>query len=430
MKLPDHRAGASKSIFARASNWREGPQLFLEEWVENTKKMGKKPYALTITTFSSLGMVGLFHTILGTALPAMRLSFDMGMTEAGLLGSTVWLGYTVGILIGGSLSDIFRRHRVVMLACWMMGLSSLLFGIWRLFPFNCFIMGILGAGTGMMVISSSALLMKLYPKKTGMMMGIHHSFYAMGAISGPLAMGYLLRQGWDWRLIYQGSGVLMLAIAGFYASLKTEEDETSSLLSKNSFFSLLTKRNLIWLILIAFFGIGTQNGISYWLVSFLKEARSLPIFLAGLGLSLFSVGMASGRLLSGWMANRFGSAKILLLLLAFLNITFLLFHIERKEWVLTICFLAGVGCSGLFPILLTLGGIFFPQQPGTTMGILGTAAGVGSTLMPYLISAASKWTSLGVGFFTNQVTAILALCLISISFKRLQPSEETHVRSS
>jgi len=64
------------------------------------------------------------------------------------------------------------------------------------------------------------------------------------------------------------------------------------------------------------------------------------------------------------------------------------------------------------------------------MGILGTAAGVGSTLMPYLISAASKWTSLGVGFFTNQFTAILALCLISISFKRLQPSEETHDRSS
>jgi fucose permease len=392
--------------------------------------MGKKPYVLTMTTFSSLGMVGFFHTILGTALPAMRLSFDMGMMEAGLLGSTVWLGYTVGILIGGSLSDIFKRHRVVMLACLMMGLSSLFFGIWRLFPYNCFVMGILGAGTGMMVISSSALLIKLYPKKAGMMMGIHHSFYAMGAISGPLAMGYFLRQGWDWRLIYQGSGVLMLALAGFFASVRMDQEETSTHLSKNSFFSLLTNKKLIWLILIAFFGIGTQNGISYWLVSFLKEARSFPIFFASLGLSLFSLGMASGRLLFGWMANRFGSTKILLLLLAFLNITFLLFHIEMKEWLLTICFLVGVGCSGLFPILLTLGGIFFPHQPGTTMGILGTAAGVGSTLMPYLISASSKWTSLGVGFFTNQFTAILALCLISFSFKRLLLSEETHVRSS
>jgi len=51
--------------------------------------------ALAITTFSSLAMVGVFQTILGTALPAMRLSFELDTAQAGLFGSVAWLGFAL-----------------------------------------------------------------------------------------------------------------------------------------------------------------------------------------------------------------------------------------------------------------------------------------------------------------------------------------------
>jgi fucose permease len=379
----------------------------------------EKTVHLTIAAFTSLGMVGIFHTILGTALPAIRASFEMDVAKAGLLGSASWLGFTSAVFAGGALSDIFERQRILLLACLAMGLSAALLGRWRPFPLNCFLLGTLGAGTGVIVSSSSALLMRLYPGKEGRIMNLHHFFYATGAVAGPLAMGYLLNQGWHWQSIYLVGGVLMLALAGSFGFIKKGEEGDRTSLKGGSLFQLLKEKNLILLILITLLGVGTQNGIYFWLVSFLREVRSFPIFLAGVGLSLFSSGMAAGRLLSGWLVGHLGDTRVIMILLIILNIALVLFlYTDTNPWILVICLIAGIACSGLFPGLLALGGKNFPQWSGTAVGILGTAAGLGSSLMPWVMSAASQATSLKAGFLVTSMAALAAFGLIVLSYRR------------
>ncbi len=383
------------------------------------KSKTEKTVPLTIAAFSSLGMVGIFHTILGTALPAIRASFEMDVAQAGLLGSASWLGFTSAVFAGGALSDVFERQRLLILACFAMGLSAILLGRWRPFPLNCLLLGTLGAGTGMIVSSSSALLMRLYPDGEGRIMHLHHFFYAMGAIAGPLIMGYVSDRGWRWQWVYGAGGIFMLALAGSFASMKRRDVEDRTSLKRGSLFQLLREKTLILLLLITLLGVGTQNGIYFWLVSFLIEVRSLPIFLAGFGLSLFSGGMAAGRLLSGCLVGRLGDAKVMMILLILLNIAlFLLLHIDMNPWVLVICLMAGIACSGLFPGLLALGGKNFPQWSGTTVGILGTAAGLGSTLMPWVMSTTSQATSLKAGFLATLMAALVALGLVIVSYRR------------
>lgn len=199
--------------------------------------------SLTIAAFSSLGMVGIFHTILGTALPAIRTSFEVDVAKAGLLGSASWLGFTSSVFAGGALSDIFERQRLLLLACLAMGLSAILLGRWRPLSLNCLFLGILGAGTGMIVSSSSALLMKLYPGKEARIMNLHHFFYAIGAIAGPLAMGYALNQRWRWQSVYVASGVAMLMLAGSFALVKSGEREDRMSLKTGALFKLLKEKN-------------------------------------------------------------------------------------------------------------------------------------------------------------------------------------------
>jgi fucose permease len=379
----------------------------------------EKTVPLTIAAFCSLGMVGIFHTILGTALPAIRASFEVDVAKAGFLGSASWLGFTSAVFAGGALSDIFERHRLLLLACLAMGLTAIFFGRWRPFPLNCLLLGTLGAGTGMVVSSSSALLIRIYPGKEGRIMNLHHFFYAIGAIAGPLAMGHALTQGWHWQSVYLTSGVLMLALAGSFAFIRRREEENRISPKRGSVLQLLSEKKLILLILIAFLGVGTQNGIYFWLVSFLREVRSFSIFLAGLGLSLFSGGMAAGRLLSGWLAGHLGDTRVIMILLIILNIALVLFlYIDTNPWILMICLIGGIACSGLFPGLLALGGKNFPQWPGTTVGILGTAAGLGSSLMPWVMSTASQATSLKAGFLVTSMAALVAFGLLIISYKR------------
>ncbi len=385
----------------------------------------KKLAVLTIAAFSSLGMVGIFHTIIGTALSAIRISFQIDTVQAGLLGSVSWLGFTTAVLAGGVLSDIFERHRVLMVACLLIGLNATLFGLWRNFEANCLFLGAIGAGTGVIVSSSSALIIDLYPQKEGMIMNVHHFFYAMGAIVGPLVMGYTLNREWMWQWIYRIGGIATLILAGLFAFLKIDHEKNRSTLQYKNFFLLLKERKLIVLVLITMLGIGTQNGIFYWLVSFLENVQVFPILLAGLGLSLFSIGMATGRLLSGWVTGKLGNTKILLILLITLNVALLLFNnIINKEISLAICFMMGIACSGIFPGLLALGGINFPQFSGTTMGIIATATGVGSALMPWAMSVVSGSTSLRAGFLLCNLTALAAFCLFILHFKQLLNSEQ------
>jgi MFS family permease len=387
------------------------------------RSKGQEQIILMIVSSSSLAMVGLFHTILGTALPAMRLSFKIDLTQAGLIGSAAWFGFTTAVFVGGVLSDILKRQQILMLACFLIGISALLFGIWQTFPVNGFIIAILGVGTGAIVSSSSALVMTLHPKRGGWIMNLHHFFYALGAITGPLVMGFILKQGWPWQWVYRASGIIMLGLSGSFLSLKWTSPQSESILDYRSFSHLLKEKGLILLILISLFGIGTQNGISFWLVSFLKEVRLFPIFYAGLGFSLFSIGMAVGRLLSGWLVIHFGHTRVLLMLFIILNFTLLtLLSIHSSSGILAACFMAGMACSGLFPGLLALGGTHFPRWSGTTMGILGTAAGIGSTLTPWLISILSKATSLRTGFFILLLTSLLGLGTLIGAQKRFHDS--------
>jgi fucose permease len=386
--------------------------------------MEKDSFRLTIMAFLSLAMVGIFHTILGTALPAMEVSFEMSTTRAGLLGSAAWLGFTTAVFAGGALSDIFTRHRVLMLACLMIGSCAILLGLWRTFWFNCLLVGVVGAGTGIIVSSSSALILALYPRREGMIMNVHHFFYAIGAIVGPLAMGYILKRGWPWQWVYRTGGMAMLSLAVWFASFRGRGTRGSAL-NYGSFFRLVREKNLILLILVAIFGLGTQNGLFFWLVSFLTEVRLFPIFYAGLGLSLFAFGMAAGRLLSGWVTAKFGNTRVLLMLLVLLNLVLFLFlAVASRGWTLAFCFMGGIACSGLFPGLLALGGINYPHLSGTTVGILGTAAGVGSTLMPWIMSAVSQPTSLKAGFGVSGLAAFSAFALMVAAFNRFQESEK------
>ena len=388
------------------------------------ERMNPARNVLVAAAFSSLAMVGVFHTLLGAALPAIRSSFGIDVVRSGILGSAAWFGFTMVVLAGGALSDCIGRRRILILACSIMGICSVLLAMIRAYWINGILFALIGGGTGMIVSTSSALVMELFPRKEGMMMNVHHFFYALGAIAGPLAMGAVLAKGGQWESIYRMAGILMLVLGGAFLFMKVSGEERPLCQDRASPWGILRKRNLLILVLITLFGMGAQNGISYWLVSFLKEIRGFPILLSGLGLSLFSIGMAAGRLVSGWLAAHHGNTKVLLTLFITLHLgLFLLLHVVVEVGILFVCFLLGMGCSGLFPGLLALGGLNFSRWAGTTMGLLGTAAGVGSTVMPWLMSVASKRTSLRTGFYTAQLVGFVAFGLLLFSLKSLSRSE-------
>jgi fucose permease len=378
--------------------------------------MSRKTLLVTLGAFASIIVVGVFHTIMGTALEEMRSFFAIGIVQAGTFGTAYWLGFTVAVFTAGVLSDYYPRIFVLVGACIITALCGLTLGLGHLFWLNLMDVFFLGAGTGAIVSSSSALLVELHTGKEGKTMSLHHFFYAIGAIGGPLVMGYVLSIRWRWQLIYRVAGVLCVSIAVLLVVFSECRFRVKTSQARVKRCGIIGKTTMVVLVGLTLLGIGTQNGVIYWVVPFLSNTREIPIFQASLGLALISVGMGAGRLALVWLTSRVSYTRILIGLFVCVNVSLCLLLLLSNEVLnLLFCFLSGCGFSGLFPILLALGGTLFPRRSGTAIGIISTSAGVGSAIMPWIISRIAEGRSLGLGMGISILTAFLGLCLVCVA---------------
>jgi FHS family glucose/mannose:H+ symporter-like MFS transporter len=378
--------------------------------------MSRKSLLITLSAFASITVVGVFHTIMGTALEEMRSFFGIGLVQAGIFGTAYWLGFTVAVFTAGVLSDYHPRILVLAGACILTALCGLTLGLGSLFWLNLIVVFFLGAGNGATVSSSSALLIELHTGKEGKTMSLHHFFYAIGAIGGPMIMGYFLSIGWEWQLIYRVAGAVCLSVAVLLLLFSAAGAGAREPRVPGHKGRIIGQMTMLVLAGLTILGIGTQNGVIYWVVPFLLNARAVPIFQASLGLALISVGMGAGRLALIWLSSRVSYTRILIGLFACVNVSLILLLLLSNEVLnLVFCFLAGCGFSGLFPILLALGGTMFPSRSGTAVGIISTSAGLGSAMMPWVVSQIAEGRSLGLGMGISVLTAFLGLCLVLVA---------------
>ena len=150
--------------------------------------VSKRSFLAAIVAFVSLSTVGVFHTIIGTALPQIVVHFNINTIKSGLMGSLSWVGFTLAVLLCGFLSDYLKSSLVLMVSCGLAGVASLLFGLTTHFLINCILIGILGGAGGAIVISTSALIVSIFSKRRSFFLNYLHFFYTLGAVIGPLVM--------------------------------------------------------------------------------------------------------------------------------------------------------------------------------------------------------------------------------------------------
>jgi MFS transporter, FHS family, glucose/mannose:H+ symporter len=370
--------------------------------------------------FVSMSFLGMSRTFLGTAFPAIRSSLDLTLLQAGTLTALLQFGFTTAVFIGGPISDIIKKSSILMLGCLLMGASLILFGFSDWLWLGLVGITFIGIGGGMIESSSNPLLIQLFPGRESMVMNLHHFFFAMGSLGGPLIMGVALSKSIPWQWVYMGFGFFVLAIFLFIFFQRTSAPPKRGGFDMRPIGRLMTDKTFLSLFFVTFFNSGTQNGICFWMVTFLKETKGLPIALASASLSLFFVCVAVGRLFSSNLITRFHETHYLLVLFSFLFVSLLLSILVPGKWAIPFFALCGLAHSGIYPSLLAMTGKIYQEAPGAAMGILTTGGGLGSIFLPWLMSFVSQLTSLKVGFLTFEIFVIFSLVLLGIQVSDLK----------
>ncbi len=382
--------------------------------------MAERRWMIVSGAFLSMSFLGMSRTFLGTALPAIRSSLDINILQAGTLTALLQLGFSIAVLVGGPVSDIFKKQFILMLGCLLIGLNLILFGLSEWFWINLFGITLIGIGGGLIESSSNPLLIQLFPRRESMVMNLHHFFFALGSLAGPLIMGAVLVRAIPWQWAYIGFGLLALSICLFLSLQKTSASQKKSGFETKQIKRLLGEHTFLILFLVTFFNSGVQNGITFWMVTFLRDIKGLPISPASYSLFLFFLCLALGRLFSSLLITRFRETTYLLCLFSILLFGLFFAVLSPGKWSIPFFALCGLGHSGVFPSLLGMTGKIYSEQPGTAMGILATGGGLGSVVVPWLMSFVSQITTLTSGFLSFGIFIALCILLMGAQAKHLK----------
>ncbi len=352
---------------------------------------------LLIIIFISFIGVGLPDSVLGTAWPAMYREFELPISLAGYITSTVSAGTIVSSLMSSKLINKFGTGLVTALSTLLTAIALLGFAFTQN-PIFFFILAVpLGIGAGAIDTALNAFVALHYSASK---MSFLHCFYGLGVAVSPLIMSLALGDEGNWRRGYLIVAIIQFTIAliGFLALPlwhKIQKKDAEEQTAQKRVLSLkeLIKTPGVMLSCFAFFySCALELTAGSWSSSFFVNTKGISTSKAASITMFFYIGLAGGRFLSGLLANKFGRRRILRISLIILPISILIFLLPLPTAVTAIAlFFIGLGIGPVYPNLVHLTPKNFGDDIAeSVMGIQQAMTYVGIMLMPWLFGVLAE----------------------------------------
>ncbi len=373
------------------------------------------------------GFLALF-SIVGFALYGLPFFYDffvkdLGWTRQQVTSGNAYSKLIVGPLFGflaGMLIDRVGPRRVMIVGILIAGGALVgLGGVTTLAAFYTFYflnaLGYVAGGP----LPNQVLLSRSFDAGRGKAMGIAYLGIGVGGAMVPL-LAHALTQSFGWRGALRALGVLMVLVALPAALFVRERLPTGggAGVQESASIAGVFRQPAFYLLAVgSFCSIGAVGGTIQNLKLYLSLDRGFDQGSAARVLSVILVGSIVGRLLMGWLADRWPKKRVMLLVYAIVaaTIPLLVFGPSRPAIFLG-AFLFGIGLGGDYMIIpLMAAELFGLRILGRVMGIVLTADGVGEAVVPMLVAGIRDRTGSYAGGFTLLV-ALAALGALAVAF--------------
>jgi sugar phosphate permease len=395
----------------------------------------KRHQALAVAT----AFFALF-SIVGFAFYGLPFFYDffvreLGWTRAQVTSGNAFAKLVVGPLFGffaGVVVDRFGPRRLMLLGILLAGLAPIgLGGTTTLAAFYAFyLMNALGYVTGG-PLPNQVMLSRWFDSGRGKAMGVAYLGIGVGGALVPL-LAHALTEALGWRTALQVIGVLMIAIAfplaffvrepeadggkGEASEQRSAAPETGAAVS-DSILGVLKQPAFYLLALGSMASIGAVGGTSQNLKLFFAMDRGMAQGAVAQLISLVLVGSIAGRLLMGWLADRWARKRVMLLIyLIVASAIPLLWLAPSPATLRAAAVLFGIGLGGDYMIIpLMAADLFGLKRMGRVMGIVLTADGVAEAVVPMAVAALrDRSGSYGPGFAL--LVALAAVGAVAVAF--------------
>lgn len=344
---------------------------------------------------------GVTLTIIGATLPKIIREFQWSYTATGVVLSAGSIGYFVSTFVSGILLQRLRPKLIVAtgLAIQAVGLS--LFAARPVVLLNLMLNFLIGLGQGGTEVVVNFSVVHMERSGQSRLMNLMHAAFAVGAIIGPFAVGRIMDAGLSWQMIYRLMALVTILMAGTlsllpFSRLKRESSKSGD---EPRLIELLKHPLLILSFLILFLYVGTELGVSAWVAEYYVKILDVSASAGAYMISIFWIGLLAGRLgLSGYRGRR--QAEVMFILASTCTVALLFAVLMRGPWLAGFgFFLAGLGFSAIYPLVIALVGKHFKRGQGAAIGFAATGGGIGAFAFPFFMAAIADRFGMRRGFF-------------------------------
>lgn len=368
--------------------------------------------------------------------------FDIGSfygwtgAQKGNLFSAGGIGFILGALVSGYLSESFGKKQIILVGLILSGMGNFLFGYLPHFNFSYLyyfflvFSFLIGMGNGTLEGLTNALIIHLHPEKKSLYLNLAHAFFAVGAVIGPLISGYLMDVfNWQWIFYFNGTVSLFLLLSFLFQRCPSFKDEQKIKLGVVT--KLLRNKAFLLLNLCMLLYVGAEVGLVSWVVEYLRTNINFRLsqLQSGTLLSYFWMGMLVGRFGYGWWVEKTSPCLALVISSLGGSVCILLFLITKNLTLATFfIILYGAFLSGMFATIVSLAGHRFPRYIGVVTGVMGGSTGISAAIFPNIIGRISDVRSLSVGIGTCALYLMGVLSIALIMSKMKNSQQAAHLR--
>ena len=311
--------------------------------------------ALLIIIYIAFIGLGIPDSLFGTAWPAIYSEFELPISFGSFVTIIISCGTVLSSVISSKIISRLGTNKVSAYSTLLTALALLSFSFAPNLWVMCFWAIILGVGAGAIDVALNNYVAIHY---SATHMSFLHCFYGVGVSVSPYILSLVIAGNFGWRGGYRIAFAIQLIITlllflslPLWRKAHGGENESEENTHKDlSFGSVLKIPGVKMMCSLFIASCAIECTCGGWGSTFLVEYKHLPAEKAAQIIMIYYIGMTLGRFLSGVLAAKLHSWKIIKLGQIVLGLALLLLILPGGVYLCALgMFLIGLGNGPLFP---------------------------------------------------------------------------------
>lgn len=367
---------------------------------------------LIIFMFLLMVLDAVAENLKGVFLPLFKNDFRINDSIMGIWLFVGSLGYIIFTYLGGLFSKKIGHKKVIGLGIILCIISTFLFSISHTSKIMIFIDTFLINGAlALCAIAINTLIPMVGVGFQAILMNLTHFFYGFGATIGTGATGYLLGNNISWQKIYFGVSILyiLIGIVSFFIKVPQislvendgKEDENDKSIFKNK---------LVYMFSLALgFYVFAECATINWLVNYCDKSFGITIVQATKYLSIFTAVLTIGRLVGGFIVQKIGELKSVILSTAMAIVFFSIGIIMKEDGIILIS-MAGLFFAIVYPTIVLSSSRVFKKESSYAMGVVISMATGVNMVFNVVLGSINQIMGPTKGFLIIPISLCISIC--------------------